>query len=118
MSRTARAGEPSTSSPACLPGTPPAARSTPGRRRRWRSLRLDEAAPDRVARKLDAVAHPQLLEDVRAVALDGLLGDVQHPGDLVVGVRLGDQLHDLLLPGGEQLAGRRLSRSRALHVLA
>src|SRR4051812_46541415 len=40
--------------------------------------RLDEAAADRVTRELDPVAHPELLEDVRAVALDGLLADGQH----------------------------------------
>src|SRR5215475_5214893 len=35
----------------------------------------DQSAADRVARELDAIAHPELLEDVRAVTLDGLLGD-------------------------------------------
>ncbi len=34
---------------------------------------LDEAAPNRVAGQLDAVSHPQLLEDVGAVALHRLL---------------------------------------------
>ena len=37
-----------------------------------RGSRLDEPAADWVARQLDAVAHAELLEDVRAVALDRL----------------------------------------------
>jgi hypothetical protein len=52
--------------------------------------RLDEPAPDRVAGEFDSVAHSELLQDVRAMAFDGLLGDVQHLADLVVGVRFGD----------------------------
>ena len=42
-------------------------------------LRLDQPGPDRVARQLDAVAHPELAEDVGAVSLDGLERDVQRP---------------------------------------
>ena len=42
-------------------------------------LRFDESAPDRVAGQLDAVAHAELFEDVRAVALDGLDADHQDP---------------------------------------
>lgn len=34
---------------------------------------LNEAAADGVARELDAVAHPELLEDGRAVMLDRFL---------------------------------------------
>src|SRR5690349_1654587 len=52
---------------------------------------LDEAAADRVAGELHPVAHAELLEDVRAVALDRLLGDEQQLADLLVGVRLGDE---------------------------
>src|SRR5215212_6809438 len=70
---------------------------------------LDEPAPDRVARELDAVAHPELLEDVRAVAFDGLLGDVQQLADLLVRVRLGDELDDLLLARSEQFVVQRLA---------
>ena len=58
---------------------------------------LDEPAPDRVADQLDAVAHPELAQEVPAVGLHGLLGEVQDLADLPVGVRLGDQLQDLLL---------------------
>ena len=78
-----------------------------------RSLRsrLDQSAADRVAREFDPVAHAELLEDVRAVALDGLLGDVQQRADLVVGMRFGDELDDLLLARGEQLAVDRPRRS-------
>ena len=37
---------------------------------------LDETAANGVARQFDAVAHAELIEHVRAVALDGLLADV------------------------------------------
>src|SRR4051812_40486466 len=37
-------------------------------------LRLDQAAPDRVAHELDSVAHLELREHVGAVRLDRLLG--------------------------------------------
>ena len=81
-----------------------------------RRSETDEAAADRVARELDAVAHAELLEDVRAVALDRLLADEQHLGDLLVGVRLGDELDDLLLARGERVVGRRLAGAGALDV--
>ena len=42
------------------------------------------------------------------MALDGLLGDVQHRADLVVGVRLGDELDDLLLTRSQDLAAADL----------
>src|SRR5437763_17174734 len=58
---------------------------------------LDEAAPDRVANQLDPIAHAELAQHVGPVRLDRLLRDVQRQGDLGVGVRLGDQLHDLFL---------------------
>src|SRR3954451_6189564 len=82
------------------------------------SSRLHEPTPDRIPRELDAVAHPELLEDVRAVALDRLLADDEHLRDLVVGVRLGDELDDLLLAWRERVARRRLPPARALEVLA
>src|SRR3982751_5903274 len=78
---------------------------------------LDEAAADRVAGELDAVAHAELLEDVRAVALDRLLGDEKQVADLLVRVRLGDELDDLLLTGSEQLAAQHIAGPRTLDVL-
>ena len=36
--------------------------------------RLDQPPLDRVAGQLDAVSHPELLEDVGAMAIDRLLG--------------------------------------------
>jgi len=51
---------------------------------------LDEAPSDRVTRQVDPVADPELLEDVRAVALDRLLADHEDLGDLLAGVSLGD----------------------------
>src|SRR4051794_16237807 len=83
-----------------------------------RSLRLDEPAADRVPRELDAVVHAELLEDVRPVPCDRLLADVQLVGDLVVGVRLGDELDDLELPRGERVGPRRLAAAGALEMLA
>src|SRR5919108_6360176 len=62
---------------------------------------IDETAADRVARQLDPVAHPELGEYVLAVALDRALADVQQMGDLVTGVRLRDELDDLLLADRE-----------------
>ena len=74
------------------PGSPLGACTAPGAlfAAREPTSRLDEPAPDRVAGEFDSVAHSELLQDVRAMAFDGLLGDVQHLADLVVGVRFGD----------------------------
>src|SRR3954449_5810246 len=95
------------------PSPPPSAGCAPrtgcapgGARSSWsRRLRLDEAAADRVAHELHAVAHPELAQQVAAVGLDGLLAEVQDLADLLVGVRLGDQLEDLLLARRERLLG-------------
>src|SRR5919106_1549480 len=65
------------------------------------SLRLDQPATNRVTDQFDAVAHAELAHRGRAVVLDGLLREVKDRRDLLVGVSLGDQLHDLLLAGGE-----------------
>src|SRR5262249_20560956 len=67
------------------------------------SLGEDEAAADRVARQLDAVAHAELLEDVLAVALDRLDADHELRGDLLRRVGLGDQLQHLKLARGEHI---------------
>src|SRR4051812_9727661 len=56
------------------------------------SLGFGEPAADRVAHELDAVAHAELAQQVRPVRLDGLLGEMQDLGDLLVRVRFGDQL--------------------------
>src|SRR3954447_23283871 len=63
---------------------------------------LHEALADRVADELDAIAHAELGEDVRAVPLHRLLADDEHLGDVAGRVRLGDQLEDLRLPRGER----------------
>src|SRR5918999_2342453 len=62
-----------------------------------------EAAADRVADQLDAVAHAELAQQVGAMRLDGLLGQMQDLGDLLVRVRLGDQLQHLLLARRQRL---------------
>src|SRR4051812_23043377 len=82
------------------------------------SSRLHEPTPDRVPRQLDAVAHAELLEDVRAVRLDRLLADREDLGDLAVRVALRDELHDLLLARGERVLDERLARAGALGVVA
>src|SRR5687768_9509681 len=48
-------------------------------------LGLDQPATNRVAGQLDAVAHAELVEDVLAVALDGLDADPELLGDLLRG---------------------------------
>ena len=99
------------------------------RRRRWRRGRAAAVpaalhtartttyasvrpAADRVADELDAVAHAELAQQVRAVRLDGLLGQVQRLGDLLVGEGLGDQLQHFLLARGQRLLGAG-ARSRS-----
>src|SRR4051794_39875851 len=66
-------------------------------------LCLGETPADRVAHELHAVTHAELAQQVRAVRLDRLLGEVQRLRDLLVGVGLGDQLQDFLLARGERL---------------
>src|SRR5215207_6586052 len=56
--------------------------------------RGNEPASDGVTGELDAVAHAELLEDVRAVPFHGLFRDVQKLGDLVVGMGFGDEFED------------------------
>jgi len=73
---------------------------------------LDEAAADRVARQLDTVTHPELLEHVRAVAIDRLLADEENFGDLLTGVALGDQLHHLELAWCQWLGNHLLPTLR------
>ena len=52
------------------------------------------------------------------MALDCLLADDQHFGDLIVGVRLSDELDDLLFARREEIAVDRLARPRAFQILA
>src|SRR2546421_9433914 len=61
------------------------------------SLGLDQTLTDRVSHELDAVAHAELLQHPGAVRFDGLFGEMEDLGDLLVRVRLSDQLHNLLL---------------------
>src|SRR3954447_12646651 len=76
------------------------------------TLGLGQSAPDRVAHELDAVAHAELAQQVRPVRLDGLLREVQRLGDLLVRVRLGDQLQDFLLARRQRLLR---ARGRVVH---
>ena len=55
-----------------------------------RSLRLNQSATDGVARQLDAVTHPELVEDVLAMAVDRLDADEQSRSDVFRGLRLRD----------------------------
>ncbi len=90
-------------------------RAWPPRPERGWSLRLDQAAPDRVAGELHPVAHAQLVEDVRPVPLDRLLADHERLGDLAAGVALRDELDDLGLARAERIAhvlARAGARSR------
>ena len=73
-------------------------------------IKLHQPAPDRVAREIDAIAHPELLEDVAAVVLDGLLADHELPGRSLRSCALGDELDDLDLARGERVARQRSRR--------
>jgi hypothetical protein len=72
--------------------TTPFRASAPGRLLALVGLRLDQPTLDRVPRELYAVAHAEFLEDVLAVAVDGLDADEERIGDLLRRVRLGDEL--------------------------
>lgn len=65
---------------------------------------FDEPVSDRVAGQLDTVVQAELLEDVRAVALDRVLADHQRLCDLTVGVALRDELDDFGLPWRQRVA--------------
>src|SRR5215212_7768748 len=80
----------------------------------WR----DEAAADRVARQVDAVAHAELLEDVRPVAVDRLAADDQHLRDLVARVALRDELDHFDLARGQRVQRGRLTAPRAVEIIA
>src|SRR5918992_396047 len=83
--------ESNTSSEALGARTRPRSCDRDGRRRggpvelaiRAKCSRFDETAADRVSSELDAVAHPQLLQDVRTMALYGLDADHEHLGDVL-----------------------------------
>src|SRR5689334_600933 len=76
----------------------------------------DESAADGVSGELDAVAHPEFLEHVGAVAVDGLAADDEQLGDLVAGVPFGDELEDLELARGQRVD--ILAAAGALEVVA
>src|SRR4051794_25538238 len=79
---------------------------------------LDEADANGVAGQVDPIAQTQLLEQVRAVPVDGLLADAQHRGDLLAAVALRDQLQHLSFAFGQRACVRPVPRSRALDALA
>src|SRR5918997_2228110 len=81
----------------------------------WWSSGLDQPAPDRVAHELDAVAHLELAHEVRAMGLDRLLRQMQRLADLLVRVRLGDELEHLALAQRQRLDG---AAGLVLHPLA
>ena len=96
----------------------PGPSGAPQYRAALRPPRLDQSAPDGVADELHAVAHAELGEDVRAVALDRLLAQHELAGDLARRPRLGDELDDLHLARGERVVGRRLAAAGALDEVA
>src|SRR5919106_3517493 len=101
--------------------SPPPSRCHRGRplsRSRSSASGLDEPAADRVAGERDAVAQPELVENVLAVALNGVFAEVQHLGDLAAAVALGDQLDHLGLALGQRVAAAGLAALGALEVLA
>src|SRR5215212_6710315 len=80
--------------------------------------RRDEAAPDRVAREVHAIAHPELLEDVGPVPVDGLAADHEHLRDLVARVTLGDKLDDLDLARSQGIQRAGFAAARAVEIVA
>src|SRR4051795_9855209 len=85
-------------------------------KRRWGDphLRVDQAAANRVARQVDAVAQPELLEDVRPVALDRLLAEDEQGGDLLRRVPLRDQLRDFFLARSQRVLAIRAAAVRVV----
>src|SRR5690606_19321079 len=66
--------------------------------------------------RLGAVADVALGEHVAHVGLDGLLGEEESLGDLLVGQALGDQHEHLFLARGELLDRRRLGAGFGAHL--
>src|SRR5437764_1515435 len=75
--------------------TPDQARRRPGAR----VSGLDQALADRVTDQAGDIVHVQFLHHARAVELGGLGRDREQRGDLFRRLSLGDELHDLALPG-------------------
>src|SRR4029079_352302 len=84
-----------------LPARPPRERARGHEPRIAASIRSDEAGLGRPAGQLVTLRELQLSQDARDVALDGLHGDVEPGGDLLVEVPACDQLEDLALSRGE-----------------
>src|SRR3954466_6928521 len=82
----------------CRDGAALAATAMPPRTLDHLRLSLRQPAADRVADQLHAVAHAELAQQVRAVRLDGLLGQVQRLGGPLVRGRLGHPREPLLPP--------------------
>jgi hypothetical protein len=80
--------------------TRPGSRRLRTGRRLSPDLRLDQAALDRITSELDSISHPELLEDVRAVAIDRLLADHKDLGDFLAGQAFRDLLGHLELAWG------------------
>src|SRR5215468_4978628 len=59
---------------------------------------LDDAIAYSVANECRGRREVELAHDGSAVRLNGLEADVQEIGDLLVGVALGDELHDTAFP--------------------
>src|SRR5688572_11742996 len=72
--------------------------------------RLDPALADRVHDRLGAVVHGELPQDARHVVLDGLLGDRERVGDLLVRLALRDVVEDLDLARRERREDVRRAR--------
>src|SRR5215208_7423586 len=76
----------------------------------WPESAFWALAGARQQRRLDAVAHLELLQDVRHVVLDGLLAEMQLHADFFIAIAGGDPLQDLPLPLGK--AVKRAGRMR------
>src|SRR5665811_854645 len=85
--------------PGCAPSATSRGSRASSRRPRERSEvgDVDDPAADRVLQQLHPVVEAELLHDIGPVIVDGLLREVERPGDLPVGVADGSQEHDLAL---------------------
>src|SRR6266536_3873232 len=82
-------------------------RASDQRRRVSRTALLHQAVADRVQGGLGPVGQAKLRQDVAHVRLDRLLGEHELPGDLSVGLALGDEPEHVHLSLGEGLYGVR-----------
>src|SRR5450759_4451616 len=79
------------------------------------SLEAGQTLPDGVLHEVGDLVQIQLVHDVAAVRLYGLAAEAEQPGDVLVGVALGDEIGDLALSCRELVGGS--VRGGVVHAL-